>query len=270
MGSPITYSSADFLVSHALSESNVPVLAPQPRRHRQLLQILLGDIASGKAATGELLAREADLAIEYGVSRGVVREALRGLEDRGLVTVRHGHGAIVEAEDRWNLLDSDVLAATLVGPNRVRALSHMLEVRRIIEVEAAGLAAQRTTPETLAPIAAALEQMQAMAEVPVDPREEDAFLIADVAFHEAVIDATENPMLMKMAEPLQQSLLEARRPLVHPEDRLRVAVPGQRALVDAIAARDVATAQRAAGDILSTVESYLRQYEAESAALISA
>lgn len=244
----------------------MPALERQPRLHRQLLRVLLHEITSGEKTAGMLLARETDLADEYGVSRGVVREALRALEDRGLVTVRQGHGAVVEPESKWNVLDSDVLAAVLVGPARVHALRQMLEIRRIIEVEAAGIAAERRAADATASIRTAFERMQATATRSPSQIDVDPFLVADVAFHKAVIDATENRLLMKMAEPLQQSLLEARRPLVHPEDRLAIAVPEHRAVLDAITAGDPASARAAADQILSTVESHLRRYEAESGA----
>ncbi len=70
----------------------------------------------GPLAEGELLPRESDIAARFGVSRGVARECIRGLEERGLVTVRHGHGAIVKAEHEWDRFDPDVLAALLGGP----------------------------------------------------------------------------------------------------------------------------------------------------------
>jgi len=231
----------------------------QRRLNRQVLSILVRSIVSGKFEVDELLPREADLAEQHHVSRGVIREALRGLEERGLVTVRHGHGAIVESSARWNVLDPDVLAALIAGPRRIESLGQMLEVRRIVEIEAAALSAERRGERDLLDIKTALDGMQEASKLRPDSLEEDEFLLADVAFHRAVIDACGNPMLIKLAQPLHQSLLEARRPLVRPEAREIRAVPEHRHVYEAIAAGDPDAARIAMRAVLATVQDYLEQ-----------
>src|SRR2546428_10829394 len=89
---------------------------PMSRLHAQLIQVLLSDIASGQAREGELLPPEAELAAQFGVSRGVVRETLRGLEERGVINVRHGRGATVCPARRWDVLDAPGLSAVLPTP----------------------------------------------------------------------------------------------------------------------------------------------------------
>src|ERR687890_1763262 len=115
------------------------------RLHRTLMRVLIGDIVGGGLEAGSQLPREADLATRFGVSRGVARESLRGLEERGLVTVKHGRGATVNPDDRWDVFDPDVLAALLDGAQGAEILTEYLECRRILEIEAAGLAAERAT-----------------------------------------------------------------------------------------------------------------------------
>jgi DNA-binding FadR family transcriptional regulator len=66
------------------------------RLHRDILRTLLGRIAAGNPPAGAKLPKEVDLAAELGASRGVVRECIRALEERGVVRVTHGHGATVE------------------------------------------------------------------------------------------------------------------------------------------------------------------------------
>src|SRR5215218_3429617 len=78
------------------------------RLHRQLMRVLIADIASGALTPGDKLPREADLAAQFSVSRGVARECIRGLEERGLVDVKHGRGATVNPEQRWDVFDPDV------------------------------------------------------------------------------------------------------------------------------------------------------------------
>src|SRR5215212_1038449 len=105
------------------------------------MRILIGEIASGRYSEGDLLPRESDVAEQFAVSRGVARECMRALEERGLVRIQHGRGAIVKPEDHWDRMDPDVLGALLRGRHGATILGEYLEGRRIVEVEAAGLAA---------------------------------------------------------------------------------------------------------------------------------
>ena len=110
------------------------------RLHRELMEVLIAEIVSGQRPAGEMLPREVDLAAEFGVSRGVARECIRAMEERGLISVRHGRGATVSPSERWDVFDPDVLASVLDGEGGNDLLAEYLECRRIIEVEAAGLA----------------------------------------------------------------------------------------------------------------------------------
>src|SRR3954468_12779564 len=112
-----------------------------PRRlHEHLMRVLIADIVGSQVMPGEALPRETDLAAQFGVSRGVARECVRGLEERGLVTVKHGRGATVLDSARWRVLDPDVLRALLASSRGTEVLAEYLECRRILEIEAAGLA----------------------------------------------------------------------------------------------------------------------------------
>ena len=83
------------------------------RKHRDVMRILIADVVSGARAAGEMLPREVDLAEEFDVSRGVARETIRAMEERGLISVKHGKGATVNEPDGWDVFDPDVLAAML-------------------------------------------------------------------------------------------------------------------------------------------------------------
>src|SRR3954470_14732151 len=108
------------------------------RLHEHLMQVLIADVAGGRLAPGASLPRETDLAASFGVSRGVARECIRGLEERGLVSVKHGRGATVSEADRWDVFDPEVLAALLECEQGADILGEYLECRRILEIEAAG------------------------------------------------------------------------------------------------------------------------------------
>ena len=227
------------------------------------MRVLIADIATGRLAPGEQLPREADLARTFGVSRGVARECVRGLEERGLVVVKHGRGATVLDDREWDMFSPDVLAALLEGARGARLLAEYLECRRILEIYAAGLAAERATAADLAALSDAFGRMTATAErTPGNPAAEDLYHQADIAFHRAVIAATGNRSLGRMTEPIHRALATARRPLARPELRLERSLPEHQRILAAIAAGDAAEARAAMSDHLRTVEGYLHEYEA--------
>ncbi len=235
------------------------------RLHRTLLRALVADIAGGALPEGARLPRELELAESFGVSRGVARECLRSLEERGLVRVKHGSGATVRPASEWDMLNPDVIAAVLQGEQGARLLGDYLECRRLLEIEAAGLAAQRATQADLVALAEALERMTAAAvQTAGGPSAEDRFHDADVAFHRAVIHATGNHALGRMTEPVHRALAAARRPLARPEHRLERSLPEHRRILAAIADRDPESAREAMRDHLLTVERYLSEYAAEA------
>jgi GntR family transcriptional repressor for pyruvate dehydrogenase complex len=235
------------------------------RLHRTLLHALVADIASGALPEGSRLPRELELARSFGVSRGVARECLRSLEERGLVTVKHGSGATVRPASAWDMLHPDVIAAVLRGEQGAQLLGDYLECRRLLEIEAAALAAERATRADLVALAEALERMTAAAvQTAGGPSAEDRFHDADVAFHRAVIHATGNHALGRMTEPVHRALAAARRPLARPEHRLERSLPEHRRILAAIADRDPAGARDAMRHHLLTVERYLSEYAAEA------
>ncbi|MBA2397119.1 MAG: FadR family transcriptional regulator [Bradyrhizobium sp.] len=161
----------------------------KPGRIRIVLTTLGREIAQDRIAVGTALPPEPDLEIRFGVGRGVIREAVKTLAAKGLVSVRPRHGTHVLPRSEWSLLDRDVLS-WLVGkdePDRDLLLA-IQEVRSIIEPAAAALAAERATKNDRWRINAALAAMgtaQGQANT----------IAADKAFHLAILDATHNPVL---------------------------------------------------------------------------
>src|SRR5215210_4272 len=108
---------------------------------------LVEDIARGRIAPGDWLPREVDLAKTFGVSRGVARETIRALEERGVVAVRHGRGARVRPIAEWDLLDAEILGALVDGGRAADVIAEALECRRLLEGAAAADAAAEIRPE---------------------------------------------------------------------------------------------------------------------------
>jgi DNA-binding FadR family transcriptional regulator len=231
------------------------------RLHEQIMRIEIAAIVSRRIGSGQRLPPEAALAAQFGVSRGVARECVRGLEERGLVTVRHGRGATVLPERRWDILDPDVLGALLDGGRGAAILGDFLESRRILEIAAAGLAAERAGPAHLARLSDAVERMAGAARRALeDPAAEELYHAADIGFHRALVDATGNRTLGALSEPIHRALTAARRPLARPDMRLQRSLPEHQRILWAVARGEVDAARAAMRAHLLTVEAYLREY----------
>jgi DNA-binding FadR family transcriptional regulator len=148
------------------------------------------------AEPGSRLPNEAELADRFQVSRIVIREAMKILEDRGVVEVRAGRGTLTVAPrpDRVKLsllrLFRDQPIPTL------SEMESMLELRQVLEEMSASLAAVRATEEDLSEIAAALEGMAD------ETRGIDATIEADLRFHRAVVKAAHNLYLEMVLDPI--------------------------------------------------------------------
>ena len=169
-------------------------------------------IVDGTFPPGHRFANQDDLSVELGVSRTVVREALGLLRDKGLIDSRPKAGTAVSDCSAWNLSDPDVLRWSISSCSAPTTLSHVAEVRWIIEPGAARLAARRRSDEAAEEI---LDLYEALAEAVDDyPR----YIEADLAFHDAIFRAAASPILAQMAAMMRVALERSRR--------LTVQVPG--------------------------------------------
>lgn len=158
----------------------------KPGRIHAVLSTLGSEIARDLIPAGAALPPEPELEARFGVGRGVVREAIKTLAAKGLVSVGPRHGTRVLPRHDWSLLDRDVLS-WLVGkgaPDR-ELLLEIQEVRSIIEPAAAALAADRATKSDRERINAALTAMETS-------HDQISAIAADKAFHLAILDATHN------------------------------------------------------------------------------
>jgi DNA-binding FadR family transcriptional regulator len=227
------------------------------RLHRDVMRVLVMEIVTGIRPAGEMLPKETDLATRFDVSRGVARETIRAMEERGLISVRHGKGATINEPSQWDLFDPDVLAATLESDLGSDVLGEYLECRRILEIEAAGLAAERAQKSDLEPISEALARMEELAQHSPTHVSEDQFHEADVAFHQALISATNNWALAGLVDRLQSALLVARYPLARPDYRQERALPEHRRIFAAVASGNAEEARKAMSEHLDTIAGYL-------------
>jgi len=230
------------------------------RRHREPMMELAGEIVGGRLLPGDIVPHEVEFAERFDISRGVARETLRALEERGLISVRHGRKTVVNPREAWDLFDADVIAAALAGPGAVALLTEYLECRRIVETEAAGLAAERATAHQLAELDERFAAMEAAVGVRPAAKQERAFHAADVAFHAALVEAAANSALTALVRRIDGALLAARYPLARPAYRRSRALPEHRAILDAVHAGDAEAAREAMSAHLDTVAGYLREH----------
>jgi GntR family galactonate operon transcriptional repressor len=168
---------------------------PSTLLHRRVVQELAARIVRGEVQPGQLLPPEPKLSEEFGVSRIVIREAMKVLSERGLVEIKQGRGTTVNPRDSWDPLDPTVLA--LRGDRDFYAAqAELMEARMIFEVQIAGLAATRASAQDLGEISAHLRRMDGMVGEP------EAFHLADVQFHYLLVKASRNAVLARLLQPI--------------------------------------------------------------------
>src|SRR5689334_24420657 len=119
-------------------------------------------IVTGEIAEGELLPPEGPLSEHFGVSRTVLRESVKRLEEKGLVVVTQGRGTQVARSGSWNMLDPVVLSAFIDNDQTLGILDELSIVRATLESVMAGSVAGQHTDDELARIRRALEGMREM------------------------------------------------------------------------------------------------------------
>jgi|HigsolmetaAR202D_1030399.scaffolds.fasta_scaffold20209_2 GntR family transcriptional repressor for pyruvate dehydrogenase complex len=178
--------------------------------HEKLAYLLEQKILDEELVSGELLPSERDLAEQYGLSRSVVRDALRILMARGLVTVRQGYGTVVTADQRKPYAQS--LGLLLRRGNYSKL--DIIEVRRILEVEVCALAAERLTPSAEAALTEALRTY----EHAMQTGDSETAGRAHLQFHGLILQATRNQVLIDFLDPFVAFSVPSLLPLQDPNE----------------------------------------------------
>jgi DNA-binding FadR family transcriptional regulator len=238
-----------------------PVASP-PRLTREIAERIAEEIAAARLAPGAKLPTEQEMVAAMGVSRTVVREAVAALRAQGLVVTRQGAGAFVAAD-----ADRRPFQLAFDGLPSIAEVLDVMELRASVEVEAAGLAAERGPPAARRGVGAALAKIDAALD-----RGESA-IEEDFAFHRSIAAATGNPQFASFLEYLGRFII--------PRQSIRVAAhrpEGQRAYLEtfqrehtaiaaAIVARDGGGAREAMRLHLTNSQTRYRRLAAEAKAL---
>lgn len=197
---------------------------------------------------------EADLAMQYGVSRSVTREAVKMLTAKGLLIARPRKGTTVQPPHAWNLFDPDVLRWMLERKFSLDLLRQFNELRIAIEPMAAVLAAQAANAEGIAAIEAGYQRMVAAEAGDDDPLE------ADIAFHIAILEASANPFYAQFRDVVMTAL----RTSIRFTNRFKghtASLPQHRAVLTAIEQRDPDQARAAMSALIVDVMALIADAE---------
>jgi GntR family transcriptional regulator, galactonate operon transcriptional repressor len=176
------------------------------RLHQSAMDRILDRVAHGEIRPGDWLPREQRMEAELGISRGVARETVQALKERGVVDVRHGRGQWIRPEEDWNVLDQHVLAA-LIDARRFDLLREVVECRALLAPSVAALAAKRKTRETLDRLVAAHARLEnaAGARRRATPHD-DPFVGAEIEFHRALARMAGNRVVGRILEPVDEGI----------------------------------------------------------------
>ncbi len=215
----------------------------------QAVNLMTRMITQGNWPAGLTLPPEPELAQRLGVSRTVIRECVSVLVSRGMLDVRQGRGTFVMPLASWNVTEP---LALLVRADRTEML-RWLEVRTILEVESAALAAQRLTAHDADALRQALQRIECDAHHP------DGYAEADVHLHLTIARATQNAPLERLLRPVVQPLRDWLREATRLAPALASATREHGAIVACILQNDARGARQAMTAHLDRVSEEISQ-----------
>jgi DNA-binding FadR family transcriptional regulator len=205
-------------------------------------------IVGGEFPPGSTLPNEPELVSQYGISRTVIREAMKCLAGKGLVEIKTRIGTRVRDRSSWHHMDTDVMVWHYESGPSVELMRSIKDLRRVLEPEATARAASRGTDAELARIAAAYEAMVNSV------GDHNANADADLSFHTAIFSATHN-MIYEQLIDLIAVAIYANRTVSEPEEVVegqKRSLPYHRDVLEALMARDPEAAARASHRLLDS------------------
>jgi GntR family transcriptional regulator, transcriptional repressor for pyruvate dehydrogenase complex len=221
----------------------------EPRLSDKVAEMMLETILSRKLEVGERLPSERELGEQFNVSRTVVREAVRALVAKGVIEVRSGSGLRVAAVDAAAVSES--MSLYLRGATLDFEKVH--EVRALLEVHIAGVAAERATEEDIGELRAVHERMQREAG-DVENAARD-----DLEFHRTIARATQNDLYLLLMDSIGTALIDIRRENLG-SGSAPATLSQHEAVLARIAARDPAGARKAMATHLEGVARWWREH----------
>jgi GntR family transcriptional repressor for pyruvate dehydrogenase complex len=203
-------------------------------------------IISGELKPGDRLPPERELAEQFGVSRTVIRDAIKTLSGRGIVQVRRGAGIFVATAEETIMGRLGELANVI--PLQGAGLRDLFDVRKVLEVQGAEWAAQRRSAHQVDRLRSIVEDAYRHSE------DLDVLSERDAQFHVAIAEASQNLILVRVMLTLLDLLEAARRETLAIPGRPRLSLDQHENVLREIEARDPEAARRAMLEHLTSVE----------------
>jgi DNA-binding FadR family transcriptional regulator len=227
---------------------------PSRRGRRSLFGYVVDALGSrivrGDLKPGDTLPNEADLGRELGASRSVVREAVKSLASKGLLEARTRVGTRVLSPSQWNLLDRDVLGWRYAAMPPMQFFREMFDIRRMIEPEAAAIAAERATEADIAAMDEAFRDIETAEESSAQA------IDADTRFHRAILAASHNELMVQMGTLIGIGLMVSFR---ISSSSFGVFIEHHRGVLKAIRQHDQAAARAAMQQLLRETHEFLER-----------
>jgi DNA-binding FadR family transcriptional regulator len=198
-----------------------------------VVEAIVDAIVSGRYPPGTLLPPEPVLCQSFDVSRSVVREAMKVLEEKGLARARQGHGTTISPRDEWNMLDPQVLAAAIRADDTLQTLDALVDVRVALESAMAATAARSMTDAELAELGELLEEMGSLLGDP------ERYLAADTRYHDFIMRCSGNGLGRSIIRTVHPHARASSRYSPPADDAaLRLAHRGHTAIYERLRSRD--------------------------------
>ncbi|MFG2000378.1 FadR/GntR family transcriptional regulator [Spirillospora sp. NPDC048911] len=211
-----------------------PAWARRPANLASALAVeLVQRIVRGEHPPGTALPAEPALCETYSVSRTTVREAVKMLQEKGLVQVRQGAGTMVTPATMWNMLDELVLAASVAEDESVAILDDLVITRRLLEADMANVAARMAEPDVIDRLRALVDRMDELVDDHISYAEHDR------AFHDVIMQTSGNRLARAVVRALESQVVNTARYMGDPDPAQCVASNrGHRRIYERIAAHD--------------------------------
>ena len=216
-------------------------------------------LASGDLQPGSRLLPEREFAKVLNISRPSLRQALKILTSMGVIEAKVGEGTFIKTDSPTEILKHSMHFLSLTG---AVSMNELFEVRRVIEVELAGMAAMRATPEDLAKIKQSHDAMRLNVNVP------DAYLRYNLDFHNRIAQSAQNNLFFAIIQNLGNLLEESRKRTISTEPQ-EVLINDHSAIYLQIEARNVSGAREAMLKHLSRVQHYYEKQESSHPCALS-
>jgi GntR family transcriptional repressor for pyruvate dehydrogenase complex len=217
-------------------ESQFAAVGREPRLPDKVAGEMQRSILTGVLKPGDRLPTERELGEQFGVSRTVIREAVRSLVAKGLLEVRGGSGVRVATVDASHVRET---MGMYLRVNGEVGYGNLHEVRAVLEIEVAGRAAQRADDDDVERLRTSTDEMEAAI------GDVERVSVLDVEFHRLLAQATHNGLFVVMLDSIGDILLDVRRATMGIPDRPARGLKFHRQILDRVAAHDRNGARKA-------------------------